>query len=74
MRVYADAVDKAKADSEKLMMQAKQEMALIADVRGQTAEMEVRINMRGKAVAQEVKKMTEAFLAAVREREQGSNK
>ena len=47
-----------------------QELALIADVRGQTAEMEVRINVRGKSVAQEVKKMTEAFLAAVREREQ----
>ena len=70
MRVYADAVDKAKADSEKLMMQAKQELALIADVRGKTADMEVRINMRSKAVQQEVKKMTEAFLAAVKEREQ----
>ena len=70
MRVYADAVDRAKADSEKLMMQAKQELALIADVKGKTADMEVRINMRSKAVQQEVKKMTEAFLAAVREREQ----
>ena len=70
MRVYADAVDKAKADSEKLMMQAKQELALIADVKGKTADMEVRINMGSKAVQQEVKKMVEAFLATVREREQ----
>ena len=70
MRVYADVVEKAKVDCDKLLLRAKQEMAQVEDAQCLVADMGGRINQRYKVLHKDIKSITQQHIAAIQEREQ----
>lgn len=69
MRVYADAVEKAKSDSDRLMVQAKHDIRQIEDTKGLVSDMEKRINARYQNVLQEIQAITRKYVSVLQERE-----
>uniref|UniRef100_A0A0K2UJK6 E3 ubiquitinprotein ligase TRIM71like [Saccoglossus kowalevskii] n=1 Tax=Lepeophtheirus salmonis TaxID=72036 RepID=A0A0K2UJK6_LEPSM len=70
MRVYVDAVGKAKADSEKYLNKAKLGMAQIDETKAGVHKMISRIDTRFQAVKNEVKSIAQRHVSAIQEREQ----
>ncbi|TRY62179.1 hypothetical protein TCAL_11516 [Tigriopus californicus] len=69
MRVYADAVEKAKGDSDRLIVQAKHDIRQIEDTKGLVNDMEKRINARYQSVLQEIQAITRKYVTVLQERE-----
>lgn len=70
MRVYADAVEKAKADCDKLLLRAKQEMGQVEEAQCMAADMGRRVDQRYKLLQKDIKTVTQRHIAAIQEREQ----
>ena len=70
MRVYADVVEKAKVDCDKLLVRAKQEMAQVEESQCLVAEMGGKVNQRYKMLQKEIKAISQQHITAIREREQ----
>lgn len=68
MKVYADAVEKAKADCEKLVVKAKQGCTQIEEAKLLVAVMEEKVEMRYAAVFAEVKSLIETCMTEVQDR------
>ena len=69
LRVYSDAVDRARADSERLIQTAKEDLAKIEEAKGYVIEMDRRIDAKGNSIAQEIQTMTARNIGLIKERE-----
>ncbi len=70
MKVYATAVEKAKADSERLAVQAKHRLGQIEDALNAVSEVEARIAKKHGAIADDIRALTRSFIQVLTEREQ----
>ena len=69
MRVFADAVDKAKVDNEQLLIKTKHDLVAISETKTKVGQMESKIDTRYKQVMDEVKKITMAYMHNVKKLE-----
>lgn len=68
--VYADAVEKAKGDGDRLLLQAKQGVAQIDETLVGVTEMETRVEAKYQTLYNDIKASTQRHVAALQEREQ----
>lgn len=69
MRVYSDAVDKAKVDSEKLIIKAKQSVGTVAETKAKVADMEKMVIAKANVVIKDINTNTERNIQVLKERE-----
>ena len=69
MRVYTDAVEKAKEDSERLLQKTKAGKAQLDEAQQHVNEMKRSVNSRCNAVVQEIKAISQRYVTAIQERE-----
>ena len=70
MRVFADVVEKAKNDCDKLVDRAKQEMRRVDDTQRLVSEMGNKVDQRYNMLQKEIKTTTQQHITAIKEREQ----